>query len=121
MAKFDSVTTARRQWQRQFSSKPPCESTFRLVVRKFSETGNVYDAERSGRPSLSEDDVIRVLEEFEENTRSSVRDAANKLDIPRETLRRTLKKTVGIESFHVSRVHELLSDNFMPDFSFVRK
>ena len=118
IAKYDSVTTARREWQRRFASKPPCESTFRLVFRKFTETGSVHDAERSGRPSLPEGDVVRVQEEFEDNPRSSVRDAANKLDIPRETLRRTLKQTIGMKSFHVSRVHELLPDDFMPRLQF---
>ena len=96
MAKYGSVTTARRQWQKELRTTPPSESTFRLVFKKFTETGSVQDAERSGRPSLAEGDVLRIKEEFEDNPRSSVRDAANKLDIPRETLRRTLKQTVGM-------------------------
>ena len=118
MAKHESVTTARREWQRNFTSKPPSESTFRLVFKKFTETGSVQDAERSGRPSLDEDDVLRVKEEFENNPRSSVRDAANQLDMPRETVRRTLKRTIGMKSFHISRVHELLPDDYEPRLQF---
>ena len=118
MAKYDSVTAARRQWQKDFGTKPPSESTFRLVFKKFNETGSVHDAERSGRPSLEDGDVLRIKEEFEDNPRSSVRDAATKLDIPRETLHRTLKQSIGMKSFHVTRVQELLPDDFEPRLQF---
>lgn len=99
MAQRDSVTTARRLWQKDFGTTPPPERTFRLVFKKFKETGSVHDAERNDRKSLEEGDVLRIKEEFEDNPRSSVGDAATKLDIPRETLRRTLKQSIGIKSF----------------------
>lgn len=116
--RFCYGTTARRQWQREFTTKPPSESTFRLVFKKFTKTGSVHDAERSGRPSIEEGDVSRIQEEFEDNPRSSVRDAAGKLGIPRETLRRTLKESIGMKTFHITRVQELLPDDVEPRLQF---
>ena len=107
MAKCESVAVARCQWQREMASKPPGESTFRLVFKKFTEACSVHDAERSGRPSLPDGDVLRITEEFESNPQSLVRDAAKKLDIPRETLRRTLKCKVGMRPYHFTRVKQL--------------
>lgn len=105
MAEFKSVTVVQRKWCALHQTKPPSEKTIRECFRKFKETGSVHDRERSGRPSIDEDEKIEEL--FTEIPTTSLRSASNQLDIPYSTLREHLKRDIGMKPYHVSMVQTL--------------
>lgn len=121
MAKFENVYIARKEWQKEMEKPAPAESTFRLIFQKFNETGSVLDKQRSGRPSLAEGDVDRIRDCFEETPKCSIRDAAKSLELPYETIRRTLKYTIGMKTFKTTRVHQLLPDDYEPRLSYCQQ
>lgn len=62
-------------------------------------------------------DVMQVKEEFEFDRLHGMQLYNTNL-VFRVTVRLTLKVTIFLESFHVSRVHELFPDDFEPRLQF---
>ena len=112
MAKHDgSPVSAQRAWRREYGLTPPSDTTFRQTYKRFLETGSIHDLKRDGRPRVSDETVEAVREHFEENPNSSLREASREMDIPYEALRKTLKYSVGMRTFHYTLVQELLPDD----------
>ena len=112
MAKFESVTLVRRQWNKEMNSDAPTEKTIRSIYDKFLHTRSVLDLDRSGRKPLHEGDILKIQKKFEDKPCCSVRDAEKSFQVPRETIIRTLKCTIGMKTYHVRKVHQLQADDY---------
>ena len=113
-----SITLVQREWRRIYSTNPPSDKTLRNVFEKFMTTGSVLDLPRQGRPSMDEDQVDNVKSFFEDHPTSSIRKASGDLEIPRETLRRTLRHVVGMRTFHYTVVQQLMPDDHLHRLEF---
>lgn len=106
MAELKSITLVRRKWGSLHDTQPPSEKTIRECFNKFKETGSVHDRERSGRPSMEENnDAIEQL--FTDHPSTSLRSASNQLNIPYSTLRDHLKGDIGMKPYHITMVQTL--------------
>ena len=84
--------------------------TVRSWFRRFQAGNfNLEDEERCGRPSTTNTDLIIAM--VEENPRYTVREIANKLEIPRTSVHNHLTKLGYINRLDVWLPHELTDSN----------
>ena len=84
-----SITLVQRQWRKLYSSNPPTDKNLKQINKKFMNTRIIHDWCR-----------IEIRRHFEEQPTSSIRRASTELNIPRETIRRTLRHIIGMRTFH---------------------
>ena len=113
-----SITLVQRQWRRLYNQNPPSDKTLKQIYEKFMATGSVKDLPRTGRPSIDEDQTDQIRDFFQQQPTSSVRAASADLDLPRETIRRTLRYVVGMKAFHYTVVQQLLPDDYLHRLEF---
>lgn len=98
-AKSSSATVVQRKFRTAYKKNPPGRKTIYDWHKKFIATGCLCAKERSGRPSVvnNEDVVERVRKTFTKSPNKSIRRAARELEIPRTTLWRIVRKNLSIE------------------------
>lgn len=112
-AKFENSEEVRRQWKNFYSTDPPSANTIRDIVRKFDETGSVYDRERSGRPRtvVTEEAVQEVEEMLVEFPQTSVSEGALRMDMSESSYYRAVKET-NFRPYRPHKVIALSDDDF---------
>ncbi|CAK9809343.1 Histone-lysine N-methyltransferase SETMAR [Anthophora plagiata] len=86
--------------------------TVRNWFRRFRAGNfNLKDEDRSGRPSTTDTDLIKAY--LDENPRSSVREIADALNIPRTTIHEHLTKLGYVNRYEVWVPHQLTESNLL--------
>ena len=86
----------------------PCTlQALRDLERKFEDTGCTCDKLRSGRPTVSEDVVMKVHHTVTAGHRETVRGIARVLDIPNTTVRKLLRSVLHMFPYRFQRVQML--------------
>ena len=86
--------------------------TVRNWFRRFRAGNfNLKDADRSGRPSTTDIDLIKTY--LDENPKSSVREIADALNIPRTTIHGHLTKLGYVNRYDVWVPHQLTESNLL--------
>ena len=125
----NSLTGALRQYRREKKlRKGPCSNqALGKLIKKFEATGSVLDKKSSGRPSVSENEVIGVLNEITEMSKenpyniSSAHGVANRLNMPYSTVRKILRQTLKFYPYRIRRVHELMPNDMNTRLDFALK
>lgn len=93
-------------WLSQYDRDPPCRQTVSKLVRKFTTTGRVDDAHRSGRPrsARSEERIMEVAQQYAITPRLSLTDGAAILDISKKSLQRILRQDLKFRPFTVRQL-----------------
>ncbi|KAF2346545.1 Protein of unknown function DUF4817 [Trinorchestia longiramus] len=89
-----STTEVQRDYRNYFrTTTSPSKNTIKLVYRKFTDTGNVNDKQRSGRLKSTRTEAVieRVSASVTDNPKASIRKRSTQLSISRSTLHRILK------------------------------
>ncbi|KAG8243980.1 hypothetical protein J6590_032463 [Homalodisca vitripennis] len=84
-AKTESVVTEQRAFRIKFESDPPSDDSMRRWYHQFESTGCLCKEKSTGRPSVNEDRVERVRENFTRISLKSVRKTSRELEIPVKT------------------------------------
>ncbi|XP_033179582.1 histone-lysine N-methyltransferase SETMAR-like [Bombus impatiens] len=86
--------------------------TVRNCFRSFRAGNfNLKDEDRSGRPSTTDTDLIKAY--LDENPRSSFREIADVLNIPRTTIHEHLTKLGYVNRYEVWVAHQLTESNLL--------
>ena len=111
MAKSNnSPITVQRAWKAQINRHPPTDSTMRTTYQRFIETGSVDDYARSGRPSIDETKQEQIKALFQNQPRTSIREASLQLTIPFSSVQKSLKEA-GLKNFRITMVQRLSDDD----------
>jgi len=121
-----SYSGALRQYRTENSLRSgPCSVySLRRLVKRFNKTGSVLDTKKTGRPSVPETNVAEILQMSNELTDenqlgiSSSREVARRLDMPVSTVRKVMRKTLGLYPYHLKPVHQLLPQDFRARLDF---
>ena len=100
------------------SGKRPCEIIATLgynkflvyrTIKRFKETNNIIDRERSGRPRTVDNNQVRneIKKKITRNPRQSLRKLAKNLNYSRESVRRVVKKKLKLKPYKLQRAHNL--------------
>lgn len=102
---------ARRLYTAAFPQRRrPHREVFVRVHRALRQTGS-FGVMRDYQLAVVPQRDNAILNHFNDDPRTSVRRASNVLNIPRETIRRTLRRD-GRHPYHICRVQELLPGDF---------
>lgn len=118
MHELKSVTLVQRRLKQEGKSHVPSDKTINSLYQKFISTGTVLDAERSGRPSTSAENVAAVDSAFKSEPSLSLRRASTQLGIPRSTVHDVLRKKLHMRPYHIQLVQELYADDFAARLAF---
>ena len=102
-----SIEEIRHKFIDRFDRAPPALSTMQSWSRKLFETGNILDLPRSGRPDTRHNVSDDVFDSVVLDPKLSTRKRSHSLAIPRTTLRRVLKKDLGLHPYKPLRVQFL--------------
>lgn len=112
-ARFQNTLEVQREWQKQFDSEPPSDTTISRTYRKFLETGSVADANRSGRPveALTDQKLQEVKERVERSPQKSIRRSSAEAGMSYGSYHAALHK-LGLKCYHPQLVVELSDSDF---------
>lgn len=102
----------REAFTRRFRKPAPTRKNIRTLVNKFQRTGRVDDEERSGRPSTSQETVLRIQEAIERSPRASTRRVSRELDVPHTTVWKVLRFTLKKRAYHLQVLHKLEAEDY---------
>ena len=116
---YGSVTVVQRKYREKFGkhAQPPCTQTIHRIHRKASEAGNLDDEPRSSGRRSSED-ILRVMEDVEQEPQMSIRVRARKLDLSRATLQRILRQDLKLHPYKPRLLQELSEEDFAHRMTF---
>ena len=79
------------------------------TIQRYNETGSVNDRNRSGRPRTATTPEVKkkIASRISRNPRRSMRKMAGELQISRESVRRVVKRDLGLSSLKLRNVHSL--------------
>lgn len=84
-------------FNQKYPDRPPIsQSTVSKIEKKFHQIGNVRDAPKTGRPSVSEEKQLDVLLNVRDQPHVTSRELASELNI---------SKTAVLKTLHVSKYH----------------
>src|SRR5215469_13153260 len=89
--KTESATAVRRAFRLRFNIQPPTRKSICRWNHQVEQIGCLCKGKTSGRPRVSEENVIRIQESFERSPRKSTRRASRELGIPQPTVWRVLR------------------------------
>jgi len=109
-----NFTEVQRRFRRKFKrNDPPSIHTIKRHYENFLATGSVQDHYRGnvgGEPTaITEENIQRVKDYFQQNPRSSIRQAAPVLNLSYSTVQRILTKKIEFYPYKVS-IHQPLAD-----------
>jgi len=121
-----SFVNALRKYRREKRLRSgPCSVTvLRGLIKRFKKTGSVQNQKQPGRPSISDIEVAEILQASKEISAenqisiSSAREVARRLEKPVSTVRKVMRKTLGLFPYHLHQVHELLPNDFVTRLDF---
>ena len=92
--KINSVVTVQRAFKHKFNVDPPTNKSILKWQRNFIEIGCICGRRKghSGRPSVSEQVVVRIRESYLRSPRKSTRRASRGLNVPQSTVSKILRK-----------------------------
>ena len=99
------------QIQRKYGSKygkdPRSRSSIRWWHKNFMNRGSVLDAERSGRPRISGENIERVRQAFSRSPMKSIRTASRKLQLLPATVYKVLRKRLRLYAHKMQMLQAL--------------
>ncbi|CAF1537495.1 unnamed protein product, partial [Didymodactylos carnosus] len=108
MANLEYPSLVRRHFHRENLPNIPSEKTMKTIFNKFSETGSIYDQERSGRPSSATDEKFEeIVEVLSDNPTISVRNIARKVNISKSVVHRTMREMLGFKPYKMHLTQQL--------------
>ena len=93
---------------------PISKSTVSIrTIRRFQQTGNCKDLQRTGRPKTVSNDQssLEILQHFVEDPNLSLRKVANQSDVCFSSVRNVLKGN-KFHPYEITLVQELFEDDF---------
>ena len=107
--KTNSVVIVQRDFKLKFNVDPPTNKPILKWHRSFIEGGCICDQRKghSGRPSVSEQIVVRVKESFLRSPRKSTRRASRELKVPQSTVSKILRKPLRLHPYKLQLVQKL--------------
>lgn len=106
-ARSASATDVQRKFRSAYKKDPPSRKTIYAWHKKFVTTGCLCDRVRSGRPTVSAEDVERVRKTFTKSPNKSMGKASRELKMPRATVWKIVRKKLAIEPSESSVVPTL--------------
>ena len=105
--------TLQSAFKLKFNVDPPTNNSILKWHRNFIERGCVCDQRKghSGRPSVSEQFVIRVRESFLLSHRKSRRRASRELKFPHSTLSKILRKRLRLHPYKLQLAQKLHTED----------
>src|SRR6185437_12607042 len=111
-----SIVGALRKYrtEKKLKAGPCSEQALGRLVKRFQKTGSTADGKSSGRPTVSEIEVAEILNMSTELSNenqlqtSSAREIARRLGQPVATVRKVMRKSLGLHPYHLKNVHQLL-------------
>jgi len=100
-----------RKFRNEYGRPPPDVKSIKAWYSEFIQTGSVGDLNRSGRPSVSDENVDDVRESFQRSPGKSARRASNELRVPQSTVVKILHKRLKLYAYEVQIVQSLLPDD----------
>jgi hypothetical protein len=80
----------------------------RQLIQKFKETGSVYDATRSGRPSiLREKKLLDISDRMLQSPKKSIKKLSQQVGVSYGTVHTALKNPIRLHPYKITAVHEL--------------
>ena len=116
-----NITLAQRKWSSHHKNRPkPDNHTFRSLVDKFEETGEVTDRTRKdkGTRSTSPEVIAEITNRIAEEPRISTRRLAQEVGISRSTVLRLLKKDMKEFAHKVQSAQRLTEHDMVRRFNF---
>ncbi|KAF2345053.1 Protein of unknown function DUF4817 [Trinorchestia longiramus] len=110
-----STTEVQRDYRNYFrTTTSPSKNTTKSVYRKFTDTGNVNDKQRSGRLKSTRTEAVieRVSASVTDNPKASIRKRSTQLSISRSTLNRILKKDLKLYPYKIKLTQQLLPNDY---------
>ncbi|XP_029656039.1 uncharacterized protein LOC115229916 [Octopus sinensis] len=83
--------TVAETFNQKHPGKAVSHTTVGRLVQKFRATGSVHDKLRSGRPVISNETRVSVINELQKSPKKSVRRLSQEIGVPRTTMRRIIK------------------------------
>lgn len=112
MIELKSVTAVRRWYAIEYGNPAPSANSLRGWLQEFQERGTVGHRPRSGRPRISDEDVARIEQAFQENPKQSLRGASAALGIPFSTIRKVLRENLKMFPYRISFLQQLLPEDY---------
>ena len=72
LAELKSITAVRRKLTSHYGREAPHRNSVNNWMKKFKQTGSIYDKPRSGRCQASEETMANVQRAFEQSPKKSV-------------------------------------------------
>ena len=84
---------------------PPTRSSILRWHEQFSTVGNVAHRRGNGRPRISDEEIENVRLLFDNNPFLSTRQAESRLNMPKSTIQRVLRKFSLLYPYKVRNLH----------------
>ena len=98
------------EWNKHFNTVQPTRKAVYNLRKRFEATGSTADCPRSGRPSLSDETKLNVLQAVIHSPKKSTRRLSCEQNVSRSSVRRILHKAKF--KYYIPRlVHGLLEDD----------
>jgi transposase len=97
-----------KQLSEKFPETPvPHRNAFRRLIEKFRQTGSVFDAEQSGRPSkLNDKKLMDICDSMLRSPSKSLRKLAQEKDIGLATAHKAVRAKLNLFPYKVTAVQE---------------
>jgi hypothetical protein len=116
---YESAAAVRRKFRNFYHvhyHKTPGENSILRWSQKFKEIGPVKNKGRSGRPSVSNAEQVRVREAFENSPTLSIRRAILLLHMPHSTVYKINRKNIKNFSYKITLLHDLKPEDLQKRF-----
>ena len=81
-----SDVQTQQNYKTKYGKDPPSRPSICLWPKKFMDTETVFDAERSGQPRSSEENIKHVRQAFHRSIMKSIHTSARQLELPGSTV-----------------------------------
>ena len=92
----------------------PPRMTFKRVIDRFCQTASCKKQPPPGRPKMTGETVVAIELFFEENERSSTREASKELELSTGTVWRVLKTKLKWKAYRLRRAQCLTAAHVLP-------
>ena len=99
-----SVITVQREFHARFRKDAPHRNNITRWYRQFVETGCLCKGKSPGRPRVSDDNIERLREAFQQSPHKSVARESRELDMPKITVWKMLRKWLCFKPYKMRLV-----------------
>lgn len=97
-----------RQFVRKFpDSQVPHRNSVTKLIKKFRETGSVVDAYRSGRPSISQDQIMEIQDRITMSPNASLNHLSQQVQISKSSVHKILRSELHYRPYKLTEVSQL--------------